>query len=72
MNWGTGAWIVTSCTETLSTSSLENDRRMVDHSMNHKFEGASCGASYDYGYKTIINKINFDVFGGSLKFVSNL
>ena len=27
-------------------SSWEHDREMVDHSLNHKFEGAS----YDYGY----------------------
>ena len=42
----TGPEVVTSRTENCDNSSLENDTEMLDHSMNHKFEGAS----YDYGY----------------------
>ena len=42
------ARIVTSRTETLNCDilSLENDTKMVDHSMNRKFYGASYGHGY--------------------------
>ena len=54
--------------ETLNcdNSSLEKNREMVDHSENHKFEGAS----YEYGYETIKSILTF--FGFFFKFSSNL
>ena len=52
--------------ETLNcdNSSLKNDREMVDHSENHKFEGAS----YEYDYEIIKSILTF--FGVLLNFLA--